>query len=184
MRSVSEAGDIPSGPVVIGSYLSLTASVIPELISIVQTELPGVELDFVSEQHDALLELVRAGRIDMALTYDYELDPAFESLPLMKMHPHVVLPISHPLAQHETVSLKALESDPLILVSQTPSRRHLNSVFRAAETKPVVKYEVDDGPTARARGPRTRLLDIDAAVAACHERRLPPNRAAAHLTRA
>lgn len=148
--STSEAGETPTGPVVIGSYLSLTASVIPDLIVLLAEHLPGIQLDFVSESHDDLQELLRSGRIDIALLYDFDLDPALEMVPLMKMHPHLVLPRDHPYAGHEAVSLKALESEPLILVSKTPSRAHLNGMFRDAGTNPRVRYQVDDGATARA----------------------------------
>ena len=65
---------------------------------------------------------LRQGHCEMALLYDLDLPAGLRLTSLVSLVPNVVLPADHVLAADKSVSLKALEAEPLILLDVEPSR--------------------------------------------------------------
>lgn len=105
-------------PVLLAPLLRRLAAAAPEV-----TVTPQV-LGF-----EPLTEGLRAGRIDLAITYDLGLDAAFTRALLARVPAHAVLAADHPLATAPAISLADLADQPLILADQGLSLTHMRRLF-------------------------------------------------------
>ena len=82
-----------------------------------------------------------AGTFDVAFLYDHELDSTLEVQPLMPaQQPYVLLPMAHPLAARQQVSLHELYLEPMILLDVQPSRTYFVSLFHELGLVPNIEF--------------------------------------------
>lgn len=127
------------GTIEVGCFNPLAPIIIPELCHGFMASHPGSDIR-VSEAHqEKLLQQLRVGVIDLALTYDLELQRDIEFIPLAELPPYVLLAASHDLARQPTISLDDVIDLPMILLDLPLSSEYFMGLFRQQGLKPIIK---------------------------------------------
>ncbi len=126
------------GSINVGCFIPIAPVVTPELCHAYMQSHGGVEVN-VSEGNQAeLLSALKKGAIDLALTYDLQLESDIEFIPLVELKPHVLLAAAHRLAAEPEVSLAALAEEKFILLDLPLSDNYFMSLFAGANLKPRI----------------------------------------------
>jgi DNA-binding transcriptional LysR family regulator len=128
----------------VGYTDSAALSVMPSAIRRFRSALPSVHLDLVEGSTAAQLDAVARDLIDLALVRGPVVQPAMRTEVVLREPFLVALPEHHPLGERETVELRALGAEPMVLFP-----RHLapdfhdtiSAMCRAAGFTPLVAYE-------------------------------------------
>jgi DNA-binding transcriptional LysR family regulator len=145
----SEAGSV-AGPVAVGCYPSLGPTLLPSLIADFTRAHPRAHVDFREDTQNRLRGLLDAHDLDVAFLYDLGLEPGLETVTLDVRHPMVLLPGDHPLAVGDTVRLRDLADEPMVLLDAPPSSGHALSVCAEAGFTPAIGYRAQNFETARS----------------------------------
>lgn len=117
MKEVARRSQDPeAGSVRLGLFPTLGPYLLPHVVPRIRTRFPLLELLLVEEKSDVLLERLREGRLDAALLalpiHDDQLHAEF-----LFEEPFVLaVPEGHPLAKRETLSMKDLARERLLLL--------------------------------------------------------------------
>ncbi|MFW3168786.1 LysR family transcriptional regulator [Geodermatophilus sp. CPCC 206100] len=145
-----------AGPVGIGCFVTLAPTVLPRLLSEMETAHPKVTLDFLEGSQDLLHEALLTGRIDVAVVYDMGGLDGLESILLYEARGYALFGEDHPLARQPTVTLEELAPEPLVLFDQPPSTNYAMSAFQERGLVPTIRhhtrsYELTRSIVARGR---------------------------------
>jgi flavin reductase (DIM6/NTAB) family NADH-FMN oxidoreductase RutF/DNA-binding transcriptional LysR family regulator len=124
----------------LGCFQTFAPYIVPALIARLTKLHPSVELTLVEADQAHLAAGLRRNEIELALLYDFDLGDDIRVEPLADLHPYVLLPDGHPLAESPTVALDALAQEPLVLLDVDPSRNYFLSLFRERGLEPRVAY--------------------------------------------
>src|SRR5213078_466318 len=105
-----------TGELVIGCFSSLAPTVLPRLLARYAAEHPEVRTSIVVETADVLDERLRAGHLDLIISYNPHLDPTLAFEQLFDTRMHLILPADHRLAGNASVSVRELVDEPLVLM--------------------------------------------------------------------
>jgi DNA-binding transcriptional LysR family regulator len=130
-RFASELTHDLSGKLELGCLVTLAPLVTPRLSQDFLTRHSGVELELLEASHLELLERLREGDITLALTYDLELHDDIAFQPLVKLPPYALFPRDHALANRDSVTLRELADEPLVLLDIPHSRDYFHGLFAA-----------------------------------------------------
>lgn len=168
-----DAGD--AGPLRIGTYQSVGARVLPELLREFSADWPHVEITLQESADDRdLLALVERGDLDLSFVV-LPLDPGpFESVELFRDPYVVVVPAGSPLADRERPpSLRDLVEHPLISYRTCRTTQRVEDRLRHLGREPNIVFRSDDNGTVQglvkagvgiAIVPRLAVDATDAAV--------------------
>jgi DNA-binding transcriptional LysR family regulator len=131
------------GALTLGSLVTLAPVVLPKLRRSFQTAHPHAELHQFTAHQVALIEGLRAARIDIVLTYDLEIPQDIHFEPLAALPPVALLPPKHSLAGAE-VRLEQLADEKLILLDLPLSREYFLSLFHQAGLRPRIAERVPE----------------------------------------
>lgn len=150
-------GDAQRGEVSAGCFITLAPFLLPRLLSGFAARYPEVTVTIEEGNQAEVLEQLRSGRCEVALSYAYGLSDEFEANVLAELPPRVILSKDHPLARKRRVSLKALAGAPMILLDLPHTRDYFLSLFRSLNIEPRVahrtrSYEMVRGLAARGLG--------------------------------
>jgi DNA-binding transcriptional LysR family regulator len=126
-KSVSEAerdlaalAGVKGGEMRLASFPTASAALMPRAIARFRAEHPEVRVLYDElEPEDSLPRLLK-GELDMAIVFDYELNPLDVDAELINLHPvleeplFIAMPRSHPKAGEETLGLKELRDEAWI----------------------------------------------------------------------
>jgi DNA-binding transcriptional LysR family regulator len=88
-----------------------------------------------------LVQGLTAGRFDLAMLYDHDLDATIECEPLMvPQKPYALLPEGHRFTGQAQVSLRDLCLEPMILLDVQPSRTYFVSLFEELGLTPNIVF--------------------------------------------
>ncbi|MBX2869304.1 MAG: LysR family transcriptional regulator [Acidiferrobacterales bacterium] len=127
------------GIIEVGCFNPLAPIIIPELCHGFMASHPGSDIRVREAHQEKLLQQLRVGNIDLALTYDLELHADIEFVPLAELPPYVLLSASHPLAERDILTLEDVVSLPMILLDLPLSSEYFMGLFRQQELKPTIK---------------------------------------------
>lgn len=145
------------GSINVGCFIPLAPIVTPELCHGFMQSHAGVEVN-VSEGNQAeLLSGLKKGAIDLALTYNLQLESDIAFTALVELKPYVLLAADHPLAARESLSLSALVDEKFILLDLPLSDNYFMSLFDSHNVKPNIyartrQLEVQRGLVAQGYG--------------------------------
>lgn len=150
-------GGAQRGEVNAGCFITLAPFLLPGLLPAFAARYPEVSLHMEEGNQAEVLERLRNGRSEVALTYAYGLSDEFEVELLAELPPTVILAPDHPLARRRKVSLKELAGAPMILLDLPHTRDYFLSLFRAVRIEPRIahrtqSYEMVRGLAARGLG--------------------------------
>jgi DNA-binding transcriptional LysR family regulator len=188
-------------PVSVGSLVTIAPVVLPRILRAHRRTHPDVAVDIRTGAQDHLIELLSAGTIHLAVTYNLGMSHRVGFEPIAAVAPHVALPAHHPLAGEESIRLKQLADEPFIALDLPLSREYFFSLLlsEGVEYDPrytltdieLVRSAVGNGlgwslvnlipPRATAADGsrvahvrlRTRLPPLQLGIATLHERRQP-----------
>ena len=150
-------GGAQRGEVSAGCFITLAPFLLPGLLAGFAARYPEIALSVEEGNQAELLEQLRNGRCEVALSYAYGLSEEFEAEVLAELPPRVILAQDHPLARRRRVSLKELAGAPMILLDLPHTRDYFLSLFRSVKIEPRVahrtrSYEMVRGLAARGLG--------------------------------
>ena len=140
-QSAIGLGDKLAGEIDIGCFITFAPLLIPGLLRGFAQRYPETRIRLHEDHTQALLDGLRAGRFDLALTYDLNLGPDLRFDALAEVPLHVILPVGHRLARRPAVSLAELIEEPLVLLALPHSRDYFLSVFYSLRLQPRIGHE-------------------------------------------
>lgn len=150
-------GGAQGGEVSAGCFITLAPFLLPGLLAGFAERHPEIALTVHEGNQAEVLEDLRTGRCEVALTYAYGLSDEFEVDVLAELAPRIILAQDHPLASRRSVSLRELAGAPMILLDLPHTRDYFLSLFRSMKIEPRVahrtlSYEMVRGLAARGLG--------------------------------
>jgi flavin reductase (DIM6/NTAB) family NADH-FMN oxidoreductase RutF len=134
----SPRGDSAAGALAIGCYHVFAPYIMPALVARLTKLHPDIALTLVESDQEHLIASLRRSDTEIALLYDFGLDPDLRSEHLAELTPYVLLPEGHPLAGTSGIALEDLQDEPLILLDVEPSRGYFLSMFKDAGLEPHI----------------------------------------------
>ena len=114
--------------------------VIPALVARLTKLHPDLALNVLEADQSHLIASLRRSDMEMALLYDFGLEPDLEVTPLADLSPYVLLPDGHPLGVGPSVALEDLVREPLVLLDLEPSREYFLSLFEGRGLVPLIAH--------------------------------------------
>lgn len=143
-RLASDLSGKVQGPLRLGALLTFAQMIVPQLRRSFETRHPAVSIG-QSELHQVqIFEAIRDGAIDIALTYDLEIPPDLQFVPLVELPPYAIVGETHPLAHRTRVSAADLKDHPMVLLDLPLSGDYFLSFFRNAGIKPQIAERTRD----------------------------------------
>ena len=145
------------GSINIGCFIPLAPIITPELCHGFMKTHQGVEVNVSEDDQAGLIGRLKRGAIDLALTYDLQLDSDIHFKPLAELKPYVLLAADHPLAARSSIDLASLKDERFILLDLPLSDTYFMSLFSAQNLKPSIyartrHTEVQRGLVAKGYG--------------------------------
>lgn len=147
---IGNVENVPRGPVKVGCYSTLAATVVPELWAQVAKHLPEVQLDVEEGPVEALAQQLMDGHLDMMISYRVGLPMGVLVEQLFETSPQVVLPAAHPMAKQSAVRLEELEQEPLILLDLPPAGDNTLRLLHERGLRPNVIHRSTSYETVRS----------------------------------
>ncbi|MFP5022357.1 LysR family transcriptional regulator [Pseudonocardia phyllosphaerae] len=110
--------DPTTGRVALGFLGTLGLDAVPRLLRDFRREYPGVRIRLVQARHAGLLERLRDGSVDLALTSPLPDETGLESVPLAEEELRLAVPAEHPLAARTEIDLAEAADEPFLLFAR------------------------------------------------------------------
>ena len=109
-RELAAIAGLEGGELRLASFPTASATILTEAVSTFHNRHPGVRLSVADAEPEESLPRLRAGDIDLALTFDYPSIPKpperdLEQTLVLSESMHLALPKDHPLADRKVVPL-------------------------------------------------------------------------------
>ncbi|MGO2110590.1 MAG: LysR substrate-binding domain-containing protein [Pseudoclavibacter sp.] len=135
----SHDGDLV-GPLAIGSFLTLSSTVLPPLLAELRKRYPNITVRIIEATQTELNDALAIGELDLAIAYDHDIPSWVDSVPLFSARPYVLLSSDDPLSERETLSMSDLDGPPMVLFDAPPSGKNALSIFTAHGITPNIRY--------------------------------------------
>lgn len=148
---------LESGIVRVGGFSSVCATILPMAFAQFLREHPNVAVTLQELRPKAAHSALRAGDLDLAVTYQYpplepEPDDGLQRIALGDDTLLVGLPVGHRLARRRSLRLEHFRAESWVTAPRNSTaaehRRHLEEHCARAGFEPHVRYEINDIPTA------------------------------------
>ena len=126
------------GSLNVGCFTPLAPIVTPELCHGFMQSHDGVEVNVSEGDQAELLGGLKKGAIDLALTYDLQLDGDISFSALAELKPYVLLAADHPLASEASIALESIARERFILLDLPLSDAYFMSLFDINNLKPNI----------------------------------------------
>jgi len=128
------------GRLEIGVLVSFAATLTPQIVRRFLDAYPDAEIRWHQGDLDYLINGLEAGRLELALMYDFDLPSTLRRMGMLPLPPKVILPRTHRLAGQQTVSLQEIVEEPYILLDLPRTRDYFLSIFAELGLTPNVAY--------------------------------------------
>jgi DNA-binding transcriptional LysR family regulator len=142
--------DLKTGRLRLGAFATAGAALVPRAISEFRREHPAVEVRLIEVDPDEATDALRAYELDLALVYQFPLEPAtdldgLDYLPLLDDRLNVALSSDHRLAKRKRLRLSELANEPWVQgVYRGATAGVLPAACRAAGFEPRIVFRSDD----------------------------------------
>lgn len=114
---VDDLNGLQSGLIRIGTFSSVAAHWLPNIVKELQKDHPGIDYELVLGDYAEIEGWIAEGRVDCGFVR-LPTRPEFDVLPLERDELLAVLPEGHPLAIGERFPVAALEGEPFMLLAK------------------------------------------------------------------
>lgn len=149
-RNIAGAlGSALIGNLSIACFSNLAPVILADLIAGFHRLYPGINIQFVLGDQEAVLQSLYSGTTELAISFDIGISENIDTTPLATLPAHAVLASGHPLAANESVSLSELIDEPFILMDLPYTREYFLSIFHAMGLKPRLAFRCPSFETVR-----------------------------------
>jgi DNA-binding transcriptional LysR family regulator len=138
------------GRVALGCFPALTPRYVPLLFQLLQQEHPGIQLEVIEGSQDELNAAALSGACDVLLTYETGLAHDLQRRIVDTAEPYLLLPADHRLGTRDSLELRALADEPLILYSLAPCPGNAEALLRTAGVTPRIVHVCSSIETVRS----------------------------------
>lgn len=132
----------------IGSFSSVTALWMPEVVAYFQEHYPKVRVEILDGNYDEIRTWIRHGQVDCGFLSGIVAD-GLDFYPLWEDPLYAVLPENHPLAEKSRISLEELFQHPMII--ETPGcDNDIQHLLKKSQLHPKIIYSFRDDPLIMA----------------------------------
>ncbi|QDC02109.1 LysR substrate-binding domain-containing protein [Mesorhizobium sp. 8] len=131
----------PHNQLRVGFFITLGPEFVPSLVADFASRTPAVDIRLLEADHDDLVEQMRAGKIDAAVTFGAVDEPELEAEVICPADPHVLLSADHPLAAKPSLRLGDVAELPMILLDYPSVRGAVAALFERNGLKPNVRLQ-------------------------------------------
>lgn len=131
----------PENQLRVGFFITLGPEFVPSLVADFAKSTPGVDIRLLEADHDDLVEQMRAGKIEAAITFGTVDEPELETEVVCPPDPHVLLSADHPLAARSSLRLADLADQPMVLLDYPSVRTVTNAFFERNGLKPLIRFQ-------------------------------------------
>ncbi|MCU0091245.1 LysR substrate-binding domain-containing protein [Pseudomonas koreensis] len=137
-QEAADARGMKRGTLRIGSF-GPTSSIklLPKILQQYREAHPGIEVHIDEGPDRQVIQWLEERRIDIGFVVLPE--ERFDTFTLIEDQMVALLPLGHPLAAHDSVSLKGLCNDPFVL-TEAGSSELVSRLFNAARLSPNIRY--------------------------------------------
>lgn len=138
------------GELVIGWFSTLAPFRLPGVVAAFEERYPKASVRVLEAEHAQLKEALRNGQCEVSVMYGYDLgDLGFAVVDSVR--PHVVLPADHQLAGRDSVALRDLVAEPMVLLDLPYTSDYFLALFRSRGLdEPSVRYRSPSFETVRS----------------------------------
>jgi DNA-binding transcriptional LysR family regulator len=134
-QAVDEVTGLLRGRLVVGMITGCTVTPLFDALSAFHAAHPGVELSLLEDGSDRLIERVRSGEADLALTGAGAMPEGLEGFPVISERLVAAVPAGHPLTHRKRVTLADIAAHPVVCL---PEGTGIRTVFdRGCSTRRV-----------------------------------------------
>lgn len=136
------------GRIAIAASPSLAAGFLPEVLAAFRQSHPGIEVKIHDALSDVCVDMVRAGRVDIALVPDQTANSDLNQQELLRDYLILLCRGDHPLAKSRSVTWESIAPHDMVSIANTSSiRQHVEAVY-ANQGKPLrPAFEVEQAST-------------------------------------
>lgn len=150
LEAARGADDQVRGTVQVACFVTVVPFVLTRVVGELRRRHPGLQVEVLEVDASGAREALRAGRVELALCYDFGFGDDIRRDFVVAVPPHVLLPAGHPLATRERVRLRDLARERLILLDLPESREYFLGLHSAAGVEPVVGHRSHGYETVRS----------------------------------
>jgi molybdate transport repressor ModE-like protein len=149
-RELAAIAGLEGGRIRLVGFPTASATLVTRAVSSFRDRFPNVELFLAEAEPEVSLPALKAGEYDVALTYDFEMNPDeddrdTERRLLLEEQMLVAMPSNHPLTRKKAVRLDEFcDEEWLTGVSVGSCRNHLIELCQVAGFDPKISFESDD----------------------------------------
>lgn len=133
-------GNALEGDLTVGCFTNLAPVVFAHIMGSFSQRYPNIRIHIEIGDHEEILQGLKSGRIETALTFDLGLSDQFQAVRMVELPAFAVLPERHPLAGKASLSLAALAPEPMILMDLPHTREYFLSLFYALGLEPHIRF--------------------------------------------
>jgi DNA-binding transcriptional LysR family regulator len=139
---VRERGDLLRGTASLGAPPTVSTRLLPDVLTRFKRQYPGLEVTLREAGTESLLQLVEAGKLDLAIVADDVLPPVVEGQPFLEESYVLAVSAQHPLSRRRTVLMAELSSEAFILFPEGYRLREVTlTACRQAGFEPKVALD-------------------------------------------
>ena len=146
----NDIAETARGPIAVGTLVTIAPLVSASIRRSFETEYPEASVNLREAHQLDLLAMLGRAEIDLAITYDLDIPSDINFEGLVELPPYVMISKQHPLASQESVSLAALEAEPMVLLDLPLSREYFLGMFQQLGLRPTVSERSTNLSVARS----------------------------------
>ena len=139
-QSAATAIGLETGRLRLGSFPSVSARLLPDLLRRFKRRYPGIEITLLEGTDQEVREWIQTRTVDAGVV-TLPTDKVFKTVELAQDEFLVVVPKRHRLASSRQVDIRQLSDEPFIM-SKAGCGPFIRSLFRQAKVIPKVQFEV------------------------------------------
>ncbi len=141
---------VPAGRLEVGCFTPLAPVVMPTLIEGLGEDFPDISIQLHEGDLREVIDLVKSGVVEVAITYDIYRDAAVAFSTLLEVTPHVCLSAKDPLATEASISLAQLVERNMVALDFPATDEYVLNMFRHRGLEPNVRYRTKSAEMMRS----------------------------------
>lgn len=144
LKTLAEFKEVGRSNITLGASLTTLQTTLPELIALLKTEHPEVDIQAITGKTHEIVNFVKEHRVDIAVIASRFDDSYVHCTPLFDDHLVLVMPKPAFVQEQINLTIQDLNHMPMILFSKgTWYRLLIDELFEAYQITPEIRMEID-----------------------------------------